>query len=187
MTCDVVQKHNQYHGRVEGRVAMDDGRSGWYIIPYLLHNIGFYGTRSKACNTETQRYPTRDDPTPALSPSDTDAWYFQLLFNPYFLTPATLAMAPHEIFFILLVHRSHKINQAVSSVIASTLMAGGVTVFAGVDELPKVSLAVLAESLQAVLLCLHAGQEKVLINGEEVSGFSRGFRGQMGARRLVGW
>ncbi|CAM9191667.1 unnamed protein product [Ectocarpus sp. 4 AP-2014] len=58
--------------------------------------------------------------------------------------------------------------QAVSSVIASTLMAGGVTVFAGVDELPKVSLAVLAESLRAVMLCMHAGQEKVLVNGEEV-------------------
>lgn len=48
-------------------------------------------------------------------------------------------------------------------------MAGGVTVFAGVDELPKVSLAVLAESLRAVMLCMHAGQEKVLVNGEEVS------------------
>ncbi|CAM9120215.1 unnamed protein product, partial [Ectocarpus sp. 13 AM-2016] len=59
-------------------------------------------------------------------------------------------------------------QQAVSSVIASTLMAGGVTVFAGVDELPKVSLAVLAESLRAVMLCMHAGQEKVLVNGEEV-------------------
>ncbi|CAM9401133.1 unnamed protein product [Ectocarpus fasciculatus] len=58
--------------------------------------------------------------------------------------------------------------QAVSSVIASTLMAGGVTVFAGIDELPKVSLAVLAESLRAVMLCMHAGQEKVLVNGEEV-------------------
>lgn len=60
-------------------------------------------------------------------------------------------------------------HQAVSSVIASTLMAGGVTVFAGVEELPKVSLAVLAESMRAVLLCLHARQEKVLVNGEEVS------------------
>ncbi|CAM9106957.1 unnamed protein product [Hapterophycus canaliculatus] len=59
-------------------------------------------------------------------------------------------------------------QQAISSVIASTLMAGGVTVFAGLDELPKVSLAVLAESLRAVILCLHAGQEKVLVNGEEV-------------------
>eukprot|EP00903_Cladosiphon_okamuranus_P016193 g14943.t2 len=58
--------------------------------------------------------------------------------------------------------------QAVSSVIASTLVAGGVTVFAGVEELPKVSLAVLAESMRAVLLCLHARQEKVLVNGEEL-------------------
>lgn len=48
-------------------------------------------------------------------------------------------------------------------------MAGGVTVFAGIDELPKVSLAVLAESLRAVMLCMHAGQERVLVNGEEVS------------------
>lgn len=62
----------------------------------------------------------------------------------------------------------NRTNQAISSVIASTLMAGGVTVFAGLDELPKVSLAVLAESLRAVILCLHAGQEKVLVNGEEV-------------------
>lgn len=31
------------------------------------------------------------------------------------------------------------------------------------------SLAVLSESLRAVLLCLHAGQDRVLINGEEVS------------------
>lgn len=87
-------------------------------------------------------------------------------------------MAPHDIFFILLlIHRSKTINQAVGSVIASTLMAGGVTVFAGVDELPKVSLAVLAESLRAVMLCLHAGQENVLINGEEVSGFIPGTDG----------
>lgn len=64
-------------------------------------------------------------------------------------------------------------HQAVSSVIASTLMAGGVTVFAGVEELPKVPLAVLSESLRAVLLCLHARQEKVLVNGEEVSCFQR--------------
>lgn len=63
------------------------------------------------------------------------------------------------------------IHQAVSSVIASTLVAGGVAVFAGVEELPKVSLAVLAESMRAVLLCLHARQEKVLVNGEEVSRF----------------
>ena len=62
-----------------------------------------------------------------------------------------------------------RMHQAVSSVIASTLMAGGVTVFAGVEGLPKVSLAVLSESLRAVLLCLHARQEKVLVNGEEVS------------------
>lgn len=48
-------------------------------------------------------------------------------------------------------------------------MAGAVTVFAGVDALPKVSLAVLAESVRAVMLCLHAGQERVIVNGEEVS------------------
>lgn len=59
--------------------------------------------------------------------------------------------------------------QAVSNVIASTLTAGAVTVFAGVDALPKVSLAVLAESVRAVMLCLHAGQERVLVNGDEVS------------------
>ena len=41
--------------------------------------------------------------------------------------------------------------------------------FAGVEELPKVPLAVLAESLRAVSLCLHARQENVLVNGEEVS------------------
>lgn len=58
-------------------------------------------------------------------------------------------------------------------------MAGGVTVFAGVDELPKVSLAVLAESLRAIMLCLHAGQEKVLINGEEVSRFRHRFLGHV--------
>lgn len=63
----------------------------------------------------------------------------------------------------------YHVHQAVSSVIASTLMAGGVTVFAGVEELPKVSLAILAESLRAVLRCLHAQQENVLVNGEEVS------------------
>lgn len=60
-------------------------------------------------------------------------------------------------------------HQAVSNILASTLMAGGVTVFAGVDDLPKVSLAVLAESLRAVVLCLHAGQDHVLVNGEEAS------------------
>lgn len=65
-------------------------------------------------------------------------------------------------------------------------MAGGVTVFAGVDELPKVSLAVLAESLRAVMLCLHAGQETVLINGEEVSVSHRRFGGKMEASRLAG-
>lgn len=43
--------------------------------------------------------------------------------------------------------------------------------FAGVEELPKVSLAVLAESLRAILLCLHTRQEKILVNGEEVSCF----------------
>lgn len=62
-------------------------------------------------------------------------------------------------------------------------MAGGVTVFAGVDVLPKVSLAVLAESLRAVLLCLHAGQEKVLVNGDEAScnrGFERATGGMCG-------
>lgn len=48
-------------------------------------------------------------------------------------------------------------------------MAGGVTVVASVDELPKVSLAVLAESLRAVMLCLHAGQDRVLVNGDEAS------------------
>lgn len=53
-------------------------------------------------------------------------------------------------------------------------MAGAVTVFAGVDALPKVSLAVLAESVRAVMLCLHAGQERVLVNGDEVSSSSTG-------------
>lgn len=59
-------------------------------------------------------------------------------------------------------------RQAVSNVIASTLKAGAVSVFAGVNILPKVSLAVLAESLRAILLCLHTGQEKIVVNGEEV-------------------
>ena len=59
-------------------------------------------------------------------------------------------------------------RQAVSNVITSTLTSGAVSLFAGVDALPKVSLAVLAESLRAVMLCLHAGQESVIVNGEEV-------------------
>lgn len=45
---------------------------------------------------------------------------------------------------------------------------------AGVNELPKVSLAVLAESLRAILLCLHAGQDRVLVNGEEASSTAAG-------------
>lgn len=63
----------------------------------------------------------------------------------------------------------HPDRQAVSSGFASTLMVGGVTAFAGADEMPKVTLAVLAESMRAVLLSLHAGQEKVLVNGDEAS------------------
>lgn len=59
-------------------------------------------------------------------------------------------------------------RQAVSNVITSTLTSGAVSLFAGADALPKISLAVLAESLRAVMLCLHAGQESVIVNGEEV-------------------
>ena len=64
-----------------------------------------------------------------------------------------------------------------SNVIASSLTAGAVSLFAGVDALPNVSLAVLAESLRAVMSCLHADQERVLVNGREASCGHNGTRG----------
>ncbi|CAM9103796.1 unnamed protein product, partial [Discosporangium mesarthrocarpum] len=58
---------------------------------------------------------------------------------------------------------------AVSNALAGALAAGGVTVVAGLDALPHLTLAVLVESLQAVAISLQAGREWVLVNGHEVS------------------
>eukprot|EP00752_Nemacystus_decipiens_P006721 g6044.t1 len=95
-----------------------------------------------------------------------------------FPSPADISTVAHDVAvtfgrpFRLLNSGCVTSPQAVSSVIASTLMAGGVAVFTGVEELPKVSLAVLSESLRAVLLCLHARQEEVVVNGEEIDAAS---------------
>lgn len=59
-------------------------------------------------------------------------------------------------------------EQAISTALALTLGMGAVSIFAGVDRLPTTSLAVLVESLRAVALALHTGQDRILVNGDEV-------------------
>ncbi|CAM9357254.1 unnamed protein product, partial [Choristocarpus tenellus] len=59
--------------------------------------------------------------------------------------------------------------QAISNALALVFSNGGVTVVAGVDILPNLTLAVMTESLHAVASCLRAGQQSVLVNGQEVS------------------